>query len=446
MTSTPSQLLIAALRGLMRQIRRYKLLSGLLAWYVAYRLLMRRLSSAWHCRWPLVKNADNSRPDIFRASSVRQKKERRRGFKNFPPPYPNGWMFVCPSDRVGKKDVVPLKLWGRELVVFRGEDGEVGVLDAYCPHMGTHVGHGGYVKNCAVVCPYHEWEFDVKGKLVGIPKLQVDYEAFPRYEKNKGNQMRRFPTVETEGGMVFAWMHADEAEPFDLWIARRPKELGLQFACRTVVGDFHMHVMEPAHNSCDWYHFLTVHSTLGQHWQTGWPKLIQPEIWSPPARCKQLGSDDDDGTPIAAPDVLITDQRMKSLRLLGVKAPQALVDRLMNVQVRFSGPMLGSVSMTVPVFGTFYGIVTMTPDGPFETHVELWSFTDWKWPKAMAWAASQSIMRTINQDREVWEHRTHLPYRNAAKNDYKWTNFDKWLRQFYSESSFKWGDDEMLDW
>ena len=66
--------------------------------------------------------------------------------------------------------------------------------------------------------------------------------------------------------------------------------------------------------------------------------------------------------------------------------------------------------MTVPVLGDFYGIVTMTPESEFKTHVELWSFTTWRWPRLLAWAASQSIMRTINQDREVWEHRTHFPY------------------------------------
>lgn len=29
--------------------------------------------------------------------------------------------------------------WGRDLVVFRGQDGRVGVLDAYCPHLGAHL-------------------------------------------------------------------------------------------------------------------------------------------------------------------------------------------------------------------------------------------------------------------------------------------------------------------
>ena len=82
-----------------------------------------------------------------------------------------------------------------------------------------------------------------------------------------------------------------------------------------------MHVMEPAHNSCDWYHFRTVHSTLGQHWRSWWPKIIQPEIWSPPARSLSVGGKEDDGTELE-PDVLITDQQMKQLHILGVPVPQ----------------------------------------------------------------------------------------------------------------------------
>ena len=35
---------------------------------------------------------------------------------------------------------------GRAFVVFRGEtDGKVGVLDAYCPHMGANLAVGGKV-------------------------------------------------------------------------------------------------------------------------------------------------------------------------------------------------------------------------------------------------------------------------------------------------------------
>jgi phenylpropionate dioxygenase-like ring-hydroxylating dioxygenase large terminal subunit len=49
---------------------------------------------------------------------------------------------------------------GLELVVFRGADsGAVSVLDAYCPHLGAHMGVGGQVVGDCMECPFHKWQF-----------------------------------------------------------------------------------------------------------------------------------------------------------------------------------------------------------------------------------------------------------------------------------------------
>jgi hypothetical protein len=44
---------------------------------------------------------------------------------------------------------------GREVVLFRGEDGVPALMDAYCPHMGAHMGKGGKVCGSALRCPFH---------------------------------------------------------------------------------------------------------------------------------------------------------------------------------------------------------------------------------------------------------------------------------------------------
>ncbi len=38
--------------------------------------------------------------------------------------------------------VLAATVCGKEIVAFRGADGRAGVLDAFCPHLGTHLGHG----------------------------------------------------------------------------------------------------------------------------------------------------------------------------------------------------------------------------------------------------------------------------------------------------------------
>lgn len=84
-------------------------------------------------------------------------------------PYPIGWYQVAYSDEVKPGDVVALRYFGRDLVLFRGEDGVASVMDAYCPHLGANLGHGGRVdKNC-IRCPFHNWAFNAQGKCTDVP-------------------------------------------------------------------------------------------------------------------------------------------------------------------------------------------------------------------------------------------------------------------------------------
>ena len=71
------------------------------------------------------------------------------------PPYPRGWYTIADSDDLAPGDVLPIHAFGREFVVFRGEDGEAHVLNAHCPHLGAHLGHGGKVCGNQIRCPFH---------------------------------------------------------------------------------------------------------------------------------------------------------------------------------------------------------------------------------------------------------------------------------------------------
>ncbi|MFP5387091.1 MAG: Rieske 2Fe-2S domain-containing protein [Bacteriovoracia bacterium] len=79
-----------------------------------------------------------------------------------------GWYFAFPSHELKKGQVKALQVCGQELVFFRGESGDVVALDAYCPHMGTHLGKGKVVGN-HVRCFFHHWEFDKMGVCRKIP-------------------------------------------------------------------------------------------------------------------------------------------------------------------------------------------------------------------------------------------------------------------------------------
>lgn len=80
-----------------------------------------------------------------------------------PPPFPNGWYNVARSVDVRKEEARPADINGRNIVVFRGKDGQAYALEGYCLHMGAHLGVGGQVvNNSCVMCPFHGWTYEGK--------------------------------------------------------------------------------------------------------------------------------------------------------------------------------------------------------------------------------------------------------------------------------------------
>ena len=85
------------------------------------------------------------------------------------PAYPNGWFRAAYSKELAVGEVKALRYLGRDLVLYRDEDGAPHVLDAFCPHLGAHLGHGGCLEDDKLVCPFHAWKFNTDGSIAEIP-------------------------------------------------------------------------------------------------------------------------------------------------------------------------------------------------------------------------------------------------------------------------------------
>ena len=73
--------------------------------------------------------------------------------ERFPMSIPYGWFFVAYSDELAVGDVRPVHYFGRDQVLFRTETGEAGMLDAYCPHLGAHMGQRILLPSTVPPCP-----------------------------------------------------------------------------------------------------------------------------------------------------------------------------------------------------------------------------------------------------------------------------------------------------
>src|SRR5437870_2386164 len=81
-------------------------------------------------------------------------------------PFPNSWYCVAFSDELPPGKIVTRTLAGHELVIFRTKSGQPCVMDAFCPHLGAHLGLGGTVVSEEIRCLFHHFRFDTSGTCV----------------------------------------------------------------------------------------------------------------------------------------------------------------------------------------------------------------------------------------------------------------------------------------
>ena len=114
----------------------------------------------------------------------------------------DGWFQVGWSADINPGQITTLRYFDEELVAFRGDDGRLSVLDAYCQHIGAHLG-AGCVTETGVRCPFHGWVWDGEGRNVSIP-----YQEQP----NRARRIRSWPVCERNGA-VYVWSSAASEEP-----------------------------------------------------------------------------------------------------------------------------------------------------------------------------------------------------------------------------------------
>jgi anthranilate 1,2-dioxygenase large subunit len=91
------------------------------------------------------------------------------------------------------------------VVVSRAEDGSIHVFENRCAHRGAEFCRNSRGNNKEFVCPYHQWSYDLKGNLQGVPfKRGVNkMGGMPRDFRNEDHGLKRL-SVATRNGVVFA--------------------------------------------------------------------------------------------------------------------------------------------------------------------------------------------------------------------------------------------------
>lgn len=164
------------------------------------------------------------------------------------PPYPTGWFAVAASDELAPGEILSRTYFGQDLVIVRDQAGTVAVLDAYCPHLGAHLGHGGTVGEGCITCPFHGWEFALDGTCVGMPYGSRIPPAATT---------RSWPVVEQDG-VVLVWHDPRGAQP--TWSMPSFEDRSWTKP-RTMARTIRSHPQDILENTVDCAHFRFVHQT-----------------------------------------------------------------------------------------------------------------------------------------------------------------------------------------
>jgi 3-ketosteroid 9alpha-monooxygenase subunit A len=304
------------------------------------------------------------------------------------PAYPNGWFGVADSDGVAPGELKRLHSFGRELVLFRGRDGSPSLFDAYCPHLGAHLGVGGRVEGDTIRCPFHGWRFDANGRCVDIP-----------YATRSPPQARLTPwLLEEKNGLILAWHHAQEKQPD--WRIPVIPEWGAEGWSTPVRRTFRVraHCQEMAENVVDDAHFKYVHGT----------------------HTKPVSSAEIDG-PV-----------FRAVQRTLVGTPRGDVEGL--IEIASHGFGFGCTRFT----GVIETLVVIT-GAPID---EEWSETTLRFavkdlgseeaPRGVGRAFVAEIDRQFSQDIPIWENKVHWAQPVLCDGDGPIALLRSWARQFYS--------------
>jgi phenylpropionate dioxygenase-like ring-hydroxylating dioxygenase large terminal subunit len=363
----------------------------------------------------------HSSPLSQKLTSLRHLKSTGR---NLPCPYPDAWYGLCYSDDLKERDLIDAVCCGVELIVCR-YNGKASVLDAYCTHQGAHLGHGGGKVDASgcLVCPFHGWRFDCKGKAVSTPCG----DAIPN-----GSDLKEYPCVE-RNGVVCVWMAASSHHKSASAISKPPwfevplvdevdsKAWRYDGFAENIVNAVTQELQE---NGPDIAHLHHLHHNFAID-SLQWLLSHSWEMtWTP---------GEGDESHLAFMKVF------QWFILLGRwKLPMVIEANLTQVSsalviFRFKLPLIGRLVM----------IQTVTPQAPACQRMCHGVFSEPRVPRFVAKILLYIVQHAVEQDVPIWQHKRFEPNPRLTHIDAKVKVYRNWCRQF-TKDGISFSDAQMI--
>lgn len=337
------------------------------------------------------------------------------------PEFPDGWFVIGLTRELRAGEVRPIHHFGEELVLYRTEQGEARVIDAHCPHLGAHFGHGGSVRGDKIRCPFHGWCFDGAGACVEAPFV----DRIP-----KAARTRAWPVHESDG-LIYVFHHARGEAPS--WLP--PSRLDEGWApLETAVLRGRFHPQEIAENTVDATHAVPVHGFLepnaikdfredGPFWQAMWTIRISAEY----ALAQVAAGEADLSIPVRFAGGAIGTEETAMVQTMQLQCCGLGVTEVWHDLVMLGWPSLVRFCVT-PIGG---GEVEFR----VATSVRPPAGADPGMVKNVSRHLLTFTLHDARQDVEIFQHKRYLERPAIAPSDGPVMRLRRWARQFYSAPS-----------
>jgi phenylpropionate dioxygenase-like ring-hydroxylating dioxygenase large terminal subunit len=313
-------------------------------------------------------------------------------------PYPNGWFAVAFADELRSGQVLRRRFLGEDLVVYRTRRGIVRAVEPYCPHLGAHLGHGGWVEGEEIVCPFHHFAFGTDGTCV-----RTGYGTRPPAMRLVQREVREVNSA------IFVWHHAGGAPP--TWeIATQPTDGFPAAFCH--VATLVDHPQDVVENAVDLGHIGPVH---GYHDV----RLRQPLTTHGPSFT--IAATGERAMPLGRPlevtfDIVVhgfghlwVDATIPRLRAAAQFQAMATPIDPCRVEIRFSAALRVGCD---------------PPNGRTRALAS----------RLLTLALGPAFRRDTQRDFPIWEHKIYVEQPRLAKGDGPLPAFREWAQQFYAPS------------
>lgn len=304
------------------------------------------------------------------------------------PGIPAGWYVVAVSDELRPGALLARRYFDRELVIYRTGSGSVRVADAFCPHLGAHLGKVGHVEGDQLRCGFHGFRYDEAGVCVATA-----YDGPPPAEA-------RLPhaRVEEQNGLVLAWYDPLGRDPG--WRVPVLDERGWNRIRWSRYG-IDTTPQETTENSVDLGHFTQLHGFV-----EGW--ITRP---------------------------IQTDGAHLSIAYCAVK-PVGPARLEVHYDVKVSGLGYSQVDVRIPALRLDIRVFVLpVPIGPERVDLVLGASTTTNLGPASRLVrriAHSVLCGEVERDLDVWNHKIYVHPPALAKGDGPIGLYRRWAGQFYA--------------